>query len=49
MYFMINKPMTPSQLEKHCTFLMGNKSTGVLTGEGKPVTFDDLSELIDKR
>lgn len=47
MYFMINKPMTPSQLEKHCT-LMGNKSTGVLTGEGKPVTFDDLSELIDK-
>jgi hypothetical protein len=47
MYFMINKPMTPAQLEKHCT-KMGNKSTGVLTGEGKPVTFDDLAELIDK-
>ena len=46
-YFMVNKPMTPVQLEKHCT-KMGSKSTGVLTGEGTPVTFDDLSELIDK-
>jgi len=46
-YFMVNKQMTPAQLEKHCT-KMGSKSTGVLTGEGSPVTFDDLSELIDK-
>ena len=46
-YFMVNKAMTPSQLEKHCT-KMGGKPTGVLTGEGTPVTFDDLSELIDK-
>ena len=46
-YFMANKAMTPSQLEKHCTKL-GSKSTGVLTGEGTPVTFNDLSELIDK-
>ena len=46
-YFMVNKKMTPAELEKHCT-KMGNKPTGVLTGEGSPVTFDDLSELIDK-
>ena len=46
-YFMVNKAMTPSQLEKHCT-KMGGKPTGVLTGEGTPVTFNDLSELIDK-
>lgn len=46
MYFMIHKPMTPAQLEKHCT-KMGNKSTGVLRGEGRPVTFDYFNELID--
>ena len=46
MYFLINKPMTPAQLEKHCT-KMGNKSTGVLRGEGRPVTFDNFGDLID--
>ena len=43
---MIHKPMTPAQLEKYCT-KMGNKSTGVLRGEFRPVTFDQFNDLID--
>ena len=45
-YFLVNPPMTPEQLENH-SCKQGNASTGVLTGEGSPVTFEDLCKLID--
>ena len=45
-YFLVNPPMTPEQLENH-SCKQGNASTGVLTGEGTPVTFEDLCKLID--
>ena len=45
-YFLINPAMTPEQLENH-SCKQGNASTGVLTGEGTPVTFEDLCKLID--
>jgi len=45
-YFLVNPPMTPEQLENH-SCKQGNASTGVLTGEGNPVTFEDLCKLID--
>ena len=45
-YFLVNPPMTPEQLENH-SCKHGNASTGVLTGEGTPVTFEDLCKLID--
>lgn len=45
-YFLDNPDMNPQELEKHCTAQSG--STGVLHGEGTPVTFAELAELIDK-
>ena len=45
-YFLVNPAMTPEQLENH-SCKQGNASTGVLTGEGRPVTFEDLCKLID--
>ena len=45
-YFLINPSMTPEQLENH-SCKQGNASTGVLTGEGTSVTFEDLCKLID--
>ena len=45
-YFLDNPDMTPQQLENHCSTQSG--STGVLHGEGTPVTFAELAELIDK-
>ena len=45
-YFLVNPSMTPEQLENH-SCKQGNASTGVLTGEGTPVTFEDLCKLID--
>ena len=45
-YFLVNPLMTPEQLENH-SCKQGNASTGVLTGEGTPVTFEDLCKLID--
>ena len=35
-YFLVNPAMTPEQLENH-SCKQGNASTGVLTGEGRPV------------
>ena len=46
-YFLVNEAMTPEELESH-SYKMGNASTGVLTGEGKTVTFQELGELIDR-
>tara|TARA_Y100001938_G_scaffold92786_1_gene127214 strand:+ start:509 stop:1855 length:1347 start_codon:yes stop_codon:yes gene_type:complete len=46
-YFLKNKAMTPKELEDH-SCKMGNKSTGILTGEGTAVSFEDLCMLIDK-
>ena len=45
-YFLVNPSMTPEQLENH-SCKQGNASTGVLTGEGTSVTFEDLCKLID--
>ena len=45
-YFLDNPDMEPQELEKHCTAQSG--STGVLHGEGTPVTFAELADLIDK-
>ena len=45
-YFLVNSAMTPEQLETH-SYKQGRSSTGVLTGEGSPVTFEDLGKLID--
>jgi len=45
-YFLDNPDMTPQQLETHCSTQRG--STGVLHGEGTPVTFAELAELIDR-
>ena len=45
-YFLVNPAMTPEQLENH-SYKQGKTSTGVLTGEGRPVTFEDLGKLID--
>lgn len=46
-YFLTNKHCSPAELEKYSA-KMGNKNTGVLTGEGTPVTFKDLVDLIDE-
>jgi len=45
-YFLRNPSMTPSELENH-SYKMGRSSTGILTGDGNPVTFEDLGKLID--
>ena len=45
-YFLVNPSMTPEQLENY-SCKQGNASTGVLTGEGTSVTFEDLCKLID--
>ena len=45
-YFLDNPDMEPQELERHCTTQSG--STGVLHGEGTPVTFAELADLIDK-
>ena len=46
-YFLVNKHMDPKELENHAC-KMKNKPTGVKTGEGKSVTFEDLCMLIDE-
>ena len=46
-YFLINDDCTPTQLEKYSARL-GDKPTGVITGEGTPVTHTDLVNLIDE-
>ena len=45
-YFLVNQEMTPDELEQHVSVSKG--STGVLTGEGTPVTFEQLADLIDR-
>ena len=46
-YFLDNPEMNPKQLEDY-SCVNGSASTGVLTGEGNPVSFEDLCMLIDK-
>ena len=45
-YFLKNKDREPKDLEND-SCEKGNKSTGILTGEGTPVTFQNLCDLID--
>ena len=46
-YYLLHKQGTPKQLENlSCT--EKGKSTGVLTGEGSPVTYNMLCEMIDR-
>ena len=46
-YYLLHKQGTPKQLENlSCT--EKGKSTGVLTGEGTPVTYEMLCEMIDR-
>ena len=46
-YFLQNPDMPPKQLEDY-SCRNGSSPTGVLTGEGSPVSFEDLCMLIDK-
>ena len=46
-YFLQNPDMDPKQLEDY-SCRNGSSPTGVLTGEGSPVSFEDLCMLIDK-
>jgi len=46
-YFLRNPEMNPKQLEDY-SCVNGSASTGILTGEGNPVSFEDLCMLIDK-
>ena len=46
-YFLQNPEMNPKQLEDY-SCVNGSASTGILTGEGNPVSFEDLCMLIDK-
>ena len=46
-YFLRNPEMDPKQLEDY-SCVNGSASTGVLTGEGSSVSFEDLCMLIDK-
>ena len=46
-YFLRNPDMNPKQLEDY-SCVNGSASTGILTGEGNPVSFEDLCMLIDK-
>ena len=46
-YFLKNPEMNPKQLEDY-SCVNGSASTGILTGEGNPVSFEDLCMLIDK-
>tara|TARA_B100001113_G_scaffold113324_1_gene92073 strand:+ start:1984 stop:3282 length:1299 start_codon:yes stop_codon:yes gene_type:complete len=45
-YFLKNKDREPKDLEND-SCEKGDKSTGILTGEGTPVTFQNLCDLID--
>ena len=46
-YYLLHKAGTPKELENlSCT--AKEKSTGVLTGEGTPVTYEMLCEMIDR-
>ena len=46
-YYLLHKAGTPKELENlSCT--QKKKSTGVLTGEGTPVTYEMLCEMIDR-
>ena len=45
-YFLKNKDREPKDLEND-SCEKGDKSTGILTGEGTPVTFQKLCDLID--
>ena len=44
-YFLVQPDMTPEALQKYVTSQSG--PTGVLYGNGKPVTFSDVVDLID--
>ena len=46
-YFLQNPEMNPKQLEDY-SCVNGSASTGVLTGEGSSVSFEDLCMLLDK-
>ena len=46
-YFLINPQMNPKELEDY-SCVNGSASTGVLTGEGSSVSFEDLCMLLDK-
>jgi hypothetical protein len=46
-YYLLHKQGTPKQLED-LSCKEKKKSTGVLTGEGTPVTYDMLCEMIDR-
>jgi hypothetical protein len=46
-YYLLHKHGTPQELED-LSCLLNRQSTGVLTGEGRPVTYEDLRGLIDR-
>tara|TARA_B100000945_G_scaffold48516_1_gene34307 strand:+ start:81 stop:1430 length:1350 start_codon:yes stop_codon:yes gene_type:complete len=46
-YFLVNPQMNPKELEDY-SCVNGSASTGVLTGEGSSVSFEDLCMLLDK-
>ena len=46
-YFLVNPQMNPKELEDY-SCINGSASTGVLTGEGSSVSFEDLCMLLDK-
>ena len=46
-YFLRNPEMNPKQLEDY-SCVNGSASTGILTGEGNTVSFEDLCMLIDR-
>ena len=43
-YFLVQPPMNPDQLVDYVSQQKGN--TGVLKGEGTPVTFPQLADLL---
>ena len=45
-YFLVQPPMNPDQLVNYASTQKGN--TGVLKGEGTPVTFPQLADLLDE-
>ena len=46
-YFLVNPQMNPKELEDY-SCVNGSASSGVLTGEGSSVSFEDLCMLLDK-